>query len=82
MSEKLAVAPTGRRPIWDNECQANRTWLLRARQHADGRAIYGVYATNFQNGQTAVAGSCWTPDSFPSSTTSVQRQAHQRVPLL
>ena len=60
MSEKLAVAPTGRRPIWDNECQANRTWLLRVRQHADGRAIYGVYATNFQNGQTAVP--CWTPE--------------------
>jgi hypothetical protein len=60
MSEKVAVAFTGRRPIWDNECQANRTWLLRVRQHADGRAIYGVYATNFQNGQTAVA--CWTPE--------------------
>jgi hypothetical protein len=56
MSEKVAVAFTGRRPIWDNECQANRTWLLRVRQHADGRAIYGVYATHFQNGQTAVAG--------------------------
>jgi hypothetical protein len=84
MSGKLAVTPAGRRPIWDNEyeCQANRTRLLRVRQHADGRAIYGVYATNFQNGQTAVAGSCWTPDSFPSSTTSVQRQAHQRVPFL
>ena len=71
MSEKLAVAPTGQRPIWDNECQPNRTWLPRVRQHADGRAIDGVYATNFQNGQTAVAGSWWTPDSFPSSTTSV-----------
>ena len=50
MSGKLAVTPTGRRPIWHNECPANRTWLLRVRQHADGRAIYGVYATNFQNG--------------------------------
>jgi hypothetical protein len=60
MSEKLAVAPTGRRPIWDNGCQVNRTWLLRVRRHADGRAVYGVYATNFQNGQTAVP--CWTPE--------------------
>jgi hypothetical protein len=64
MSGKLAVTLNGRRPIWDNEyeCQATRTWLLRVRQHADGRAIYGVYATNFQNGQTAVAGNCWTPE--------------------
>jgi hypothetical protein len=62
MSEKLTVAVTGRRPIWDNEyeCRANRTSLLRVRH--DGRAIYGVYATNFQNGQTAVAGSFWTPE--------------------
>jgi hypothetical protein len=67
MSEKLTIALTGRRPIWDKEyeCQANRTWLLRVPQHADGRAIYGVYATNFQNGQTAVAGSCWTPERIP-----------------
>ena len=58
MSAKLTIPLTRRRPIWDNEYefQANRTWLLRVRQHADGRAIYGVYATNFQNGQTAVAG--------------------------
>jgi hypothetical protein len=50
--------------IWDNEYefQANRTWRLRARRHADGRAIYGVYATNFQNGQTAVPG--WTPETI------------------
>jgi hypothetical protein len=64
MSGKLAVTPTGRRPIWHNECPANRTWLLRVRQHADGRAIYGVYATNFQNGQSAVAGNCWTPEKI------------------
>ena len=70
MSGKLAVTPTGRRPIWDNECQANRTWLLGARQHADGRAIYAVYATNFQNGQTAVAGNCWTPQKRISRTQS------------
>jgi hypothetical protein len=62
MSGKLAVTPTGRRPIWDNERQANRTRLLRVRQHADGRAIYGVYATNFQNGQAAVAGNHCTPE--------------------
>ena len=42
------------------EFQANRTWLLRVRRHADGRAIHGVYATNFQNGQTAVP--CWMPE--------------------
>jgi hypothetical protein len=62
MSEKLTIPLTGRRPIWDNEYefQTNRTWLLRVRRHADGRAIYGVYATNFQNGQTAVP--CWTPE--------------------
>ena len=64
MSEKLTIPLTERRPIWDNqyEFQANRTWLLRVRRHADGRAIYGVYATSFQNGQTAVAGSYWTPE--------------------
>lgn len=36
---------------WDNthECQANRTWTLTARQHADGRAIvYGRYTTQWQ----------------------------------
>jgi len=66
MSEKLTIAVTGRRPIWDKEyeCQANRTCLLRVRQRADGRAIYGVYATNFQNGQAAVAGSFWTPEKI------------------
>jgi len=60
MSEKLTIPLTGRRPIWDNEFQANRTRLLRVRRHADGRAIHGVYATNFQNGQAAVP--CWTPE--------------------
>src|SRR5216684_1858168 len=31
------------------EVQANRTWRLAVRQHADGRAIvYGVYDTNWQ----------------------------------
>ena len=57
MSEKLTTPLTERRSIWDNEYgfQANRTWLLRVRRHADG-----VYATNFQNGQTAVP--CWTPE--------------------
>jgi hypothetical protein len=62
MSEKLTIPLTGRRPIWDNEYEfrADRPWLLRVRRHADGRAVYGVYATNFQNGQTAVA--CWTPE--------------------
>lgn len=37
---------------WDNthESQANRTWSLRVRQHADGRAIvYGRYTTQFQD---------------------------------
>jgi hypothetical protein len=65
MSEKLTIPLTGQRPIWDNEYefQADRTWLLRVRRHADGRAIYGVYATNFQNGQTAVP--CWTPERTP-----------------
>ena len=64
MSEKLTIPLTERRPIWDNqyEFQANRTSLLRVRQHADGRAIYGVYATNFQNGQTAVP--CWPPETI------------------
>lgn len=36
---------------WDNqhECQANRTWKLTVRQHADGRAlVYGVYTTQYQ----------------------------------
>jgi hypothetical protein len=31
---------------WDNEheCQANKTWSLRVRQHADGRSlVYAVY---------------------------------------
>jgi len=62
MSEKLTIPLTERRSIWDNEYgfQANRTWLLRVPRHADGRAIHGVYATNFQNGQTAVP--CWTPE--------------------
>jgi len=66
MSGKLAVTPAGRRPICDNECQANRTWLIRVRHHADGRAKYGVYATNFQNGQTAVP--CWTPERVPGGS--------------
>jgi hypothetical protein len=76
MSGKLAVTLNGRRPIWDNEyeCQATRTWLLRVRRHADGRAIYGVYATNFQNGQTAVAGNCWTPERIPRSSPPDSRE--------
>jgi hypothetical protein len=37
---------------WDNqyEFQANRTWTLRVRQHADGRAlVYGLHTTQFQH---------------------------------
>jgi hypothetical protein len=31
------------------ECQADRSWVVRVRQHADGRAlIYGVYETRWQ----------------------------------
>lgn len=36
---------------WDNtyECQANKTWRISVRQHADGRAIvYGVHTNNWQ----------------------------------
>jgi hypothetical protein len=68
MSEKLTIPLTGRRPIWDNEYefQANRV-----RRHADGRAIYGVYATNFQNGQTAVA--CWTPERISRRQSTAYR---------
>lgn len=39
---------------WDNqyECQANRTWRLYVRLHADGRAIVSAeYATSFQGGR-------------------------------
>ena len=44
---------------WDNqhECQANRTWHLRVREHADGRRIvYGVYGTQFQGERDAAGG--------------------------
>ena len=54
MPEKPTIPLTERRP------QANRPWILRVRRDADGRAIHGVYATNFQNGQAAVP--CWTPE--------------------
>ncbi len=38
------------------ECQANRTWHLTVRQHADGRAIvYGVYDSCYP-GEGARAG--------------------------
>lgn len=68
MSEKLTIPLTGRRPIWDNEYgfQANRTLLLRVRRHARGRIIHGVFATNFQNGQTAVP--CWTRRGYPGES--------------
>jgi len=33
-----------------HEFQANRKWLIKVRQHADGRAaVYGMYTTQFQN---------------------------------
>jgi len=44
---------------WDNqyECQANRTWHLIVRQHADGRSlVYGVYTTQYQGERGARAG--------------------------
>ena len=44
---------------WDNqyECQANRTWHLRVRQHADGRTlVYAVYDTAFQHERSLAAG--------------------------
>lgn len=32
------------------ECQANRTWSVKVRQHDDGRAIvYGIYSSAYQN---------------------------------
>ncbi len=44
---------------WDNqyEFQANRTWNLRVRQHADGRAVvYGTYSTQFQGERDRAGG--------------------------
>lgn len=39
------------------EAQANRTWSLRVREHADGRRIvYGVHGTCFQNERDASGG--------------------------
>lgn len=33
----------------EHECQANRRWWLKVRQHEDGRAIvYGVYTSQYQ----------------------------------
>jgi len=52
---------------WDNtyECQANRTWRLTVRQHADGRAIiYGAHATQWV-GESGRRGGvyCDSPDT-------------------
>lgn len=60
---------------WDNthECQANRRWNLRVRQHrVDGRTIvYGTYSTQFQNERGAAAGEIITPpDDAPVSEDS------------
>lgn len=39
------------------ESQAVRTWTLRVRQHADGRAIvYGVYRSNWEGARGAAGG--------------------------
>lgn len=51
---------------WDNEheCQANRTWRLTVRQHADGRAIvYGVYDSAWQHERDLRAGQLCDADA-------------------
>lgn len=44
---------------WDNEheCQANRTWIVKVRQHADGRtAVYAHHSSAFRGERSSEGG--------------------------
>lgn len=51
------------------ECQANRTWALRVRQHQDGRAVvYGSYETRWRGERDITAGELLTAgDDIPAA---------------
>jgi len=62
---------------WDNqyEFQANRTWSLRVRRHADGRTlVYGEFRSHFQQERDIVAGELV---SLEETEAAIQRVAEE-----